>query len=125
MTYADRVEVDAHGNVTTITVDDVWILANKPNTLLLSIDKTQITANDTGSDVATITVQLRTPILIDDSYDNVVESGDVEIIIEDVPIAVSLVKGVGTQELGSVFAKTYTVRGYSHDSTNELTIEAV
>jgi hypothetical protein len=124
MSYPNRIEVDEQGNMTAIPVTNVWVLANKSPRLNLTTDKSTITANEDATDVATITVQLTTPILIDGNTTNLTDSIDVTIIIENKPIVVSLINGVSNQEIGAVFPKIIEIRGQSHES-NVLEIEAI
>jgi hypothetical protein len=127
MVYPDRVVYDftlpLEAHKTYIPVDNAWVLANKQNTLNLTSDKSQITAD--GLDYATVTVQLKTPRLTDDSYNDVVWSGEVTLNdgLED--IAVSLTDGVGTLQVASDAPATIVLVGVSLQSANPLTIEAV
>lgn len=107
----------------TVPITDEWVIAHKPNTLYITSDKAQITAN--GTDIATITVQLRTPILTDDTYDNVSEAGDVTILVDGVADVVTLnAIGTGTTTVASVEVGTFNIKGDSLDS-NILQLEAI
>jgi hypothetical protein len=123
MGYAQRCEVTPDGEQIWYDVDDAWVLANKPHTLLLTIDKVQIIGD--GEDTATVTIQLRTPILTDGTYQNVAQSDDITLLIDDNVAVVTLDgSGAGTHQIASVEVGVFDVRGYSHDS-NIITIEVI
>jgi len=72
--YGDRLEIDVTTGVQSrIPVDNVWVLANRPRTLLLTASKTEAAVDEN----VTITVQLRTPVLVDGTYESITETGDV------------------------------------------------
>jgi hypothetical protein len=127
MPYPDRVVYDLSLPVdeqkSYVPIDDTWVLENKQNTLSLTSDKAQITAD--GADYATITVQLQTPRLTDDSYNNAVWSGVVTLSDGLENIEVELTDGVGTLPIASDTPATITLTGVSLQSNDALIIEAV
>jgi hypothetical protein len=110
MPYADRVEVDAQGNATLVPVDNTWILANRENYLALS-----------GPGSASVgvgfslTAQLKTPLLVNDTRNNVSQAMNVPIIItletevKKVTIALNS-SGTLTDNFTAAYAGTLTVR---------------
>lgn len=122
--YPDRIIYDGNDK-TSIAVTNEWVLANKPCRVQLTSDKSQIISDDTGSDLATITVQLLTPLLIDGTQDNVDETIDVVIAIENNEISVSLVNGIGTIQVGAASPKIIDIIGVTYDANGILQIEAV
>ena len=124
MTYPDRAIFNGSA-VTYEAVDDAWVLANKPNTLLLMADKTTVLAADPVVDVATVMVQLCTPMLTDGSYDDVALAGDVVIAVDGENTLVTLDgTGAGSFAVGSVEVGSFILQGMTFDS-NIVTIEAV
>lgn len=124
MIYPNQV-IFQGGVLTKVAVDDAWVLANKPRTLLLTADKTTIDAADPPMDYATITVQLRTPMLTDGSYDNLAVAGDVVVLVDDEPTTVTLDgDGAGSFTIDSVEAGVFGILGESLNS-GVIEIEAV
>ena len=70
MPYPDRVVYNGSA-VSYIPVDNTWILANKQRHLAISAVPLSIQADPTGAIVSTVTLQLQTPLLVDDTRDNV------------------------------------------------------
>jgi hypothetical protein len=128
MPYPDRVVYDlskAPGQQrTTVPVDDIWVLGNKPNTLSLISDKAQIAAN--GQDTATVTIQLQSPRMADDSHDNIAEDVSVVLLVNDEKTeAIDLIAGVGVLTLKSVEPGQLIVRGETYESPEPVTIQVV
>ncbi len=108
---------------TQVPVTDDWVLDCKPNTLLLTADKTTITAN--GIDTATITIQLRTPILTDSTYNNIAEAVTVQLMIDDEIATVELdTNGSGSVGVASDEVGVFSVSGENYGSNIiEITAE--
>lgn len=111
--------------VEEVEVDDAWVLENKPETLLLTADKTTITAGDSLVDVVTISVQLQTPMLTDGHYENISRSGPVSVLVdgEQAPVILDD-NGAGEFLVDSIEPGVFEIRGADLVS-NILTMEAI
>ena len=125
--YGDRLEIDVTTGVQSrIPVDNEWVLANRPRTLLLTASKTEAAVDEN----VTITVQLRTPVLVDGTYENVTEAGDVLIraAFNDSNAETETVTldetGAGSLVVSAAVAGTITVTSASLLS-NTITVEVV
>ncbi len=126
--YPERVEYDlsqpAGQRRKEVAVTDAWVLANKRNTLLLTADKTTITAADPPVDFATITVQLQTPMLTDGSHDDVAVSGPVSVVVNGKTAMIALDEnGAGAFQVDSIEPGSFEIRGAI--GSNIITMEAV
>lgn len=87
--YGPILQIDVStGAMTEVPVDDAWVLANLPERIALTVDKTQIQAD--GVDTATLTAQLTTPLLTDGSAQPIAESRELEFRVNRDPITVTL-----------------------------------
>lgn len=110
MAYADRVEVDGDGNLVYVPVDNTWILANRENYLAIS-----------GPGSASVgvgfslTAQLKTPLLVNDTRNNVAQAMNVPLLItigtetKEVTIALNS-SGTITDTVTVAYAGTLTIR---------------
>jgi len=115
--------------VTYADTTDEWVLANKPRYLLLTSDKATIGHADPPIDIATITVQLQSPIMTDGERDNVAAAlVDVPILCDGEPIVVTLnASGVGTFTVGAIETGILTIRSDINKTlgSNVLGIEVI
>jgi len=131
MPYPQQMIVSAEGTIYVDTTNE-WILINKSKSIHLSADKTMIIAADPPVDVATITLQLTTPILIDDTYDNVLASEIIVLSINGDILNITLNdNGNETLLINSEVANVYVITCLSHTlvvggvNVANLTITAV
>ena len=114
MTYGDRIVIQ-DGQASRIPVTDEWVLANKPRTLLLTAAKATAAIDE---DV-TVSVQLRTPVLTDGTYNEVNQAGDVLVSVsfddgETVAQLVTLdANGAGALVVSALVAGTIRVEARS------------
>jgi hypothetical protein len=70
MIYSNIIEFNSEtGTIVEIPVTNEWVLENRPNVVTIQLSKGTVTAD--GVDSATMTVQLKTPLLIDGTQSNV------------------------------------------------------
>jgi len=117
-----------NGVISYADVTDEWVLASKPRYLLITSDKATIGHADPPTDLATITIQLQTPLLTNNTRSNVVATiVDVPILCDESRRLVTLTDGIGTFTVGSIVAGTLTIhadRANTLDS-NTITIEVI
>lgn len=102
-------------------VTDEWVIENLSPYIELTADKTSIAAD--GVDKSTITIQLLSQLLSDDSRVQIAKDKKVNLLIDDKLHEVEIINGSAIIEIGAVYARTYTIKAESLDS-NVLTITA-
>jgi hypothetical protein len=109
------------GEITTAAVTDSWIQANRSAQLLLTVDKTRISAD--GNAVARLEMQLTTPPSADGTTTALAQAGVVQLAINEELVKVHLDEnGHGVLELASVETGTLVV--FPHRlSGNQIEIE--
>lgn len=86
-------------------VDDAYILAHRPPTILLTASALNVAVNGT----ITLSAQLRTPELADFSYQNLGENRAITLKIGDVVQVVNLVNGFWSDTLQFVIAGNHVI----------------
>jgi hypothetical protein len=112
---ADRIEINiTTGERTAIPIDDTWILANRSSYLEL--------AWDGGTN--TLSAQLKTPLLTDDSRDNVLAVETWLITVGDIePREISTdSNGQWSQVIPFVDNEQYTVFAERHGTPSNIVI---
>lgn len=107
-----------NGTVESLPVDDAWRLANRPNQVQLTADKTSITAD--GIDSSLISAQLQNPL-----GEDLEEQQAITIYVDDDPIEVMLdANGQGELAISAIEAGTITIQALVPDS-NLIEIEVI
>lgn len=105
------------GETETIEVDNAWILANRPAQVALNLSNPNPALNET----ITLSAQLKSHPLTDDSQVNLNDNVAIRLQIGDIVQDAQLVNGVWSDSLQFVLAGDYTIRCLSHVS-NEITV---
>lgn len=79
----------ATGEITEIIVDNAWILANRPNNILISIPQASYLVGQS----AVVTLQLVTPLLVDNTQSNLTNNLAISMQFGDIIQTVNLVNG--------------------------------
>jgi hypothetical protein len=108
------------GQVEEIEVDNVWILANRPPNIALSIPQNSYGVGQS----AQLSAQLTTPELTDFTTQNISENRTVRLQIGDITQTVNLINGVWSDTLNFTLAGTYQIICLDLPS-NELIIQVV
>ncbi len=87
-------------------IDNAYILAWQPSTLLLSANAASVAING----VLTLSAQLRTPELADYSYQNLTDNITVRLKVGDNEVTANLINGFWTDTGSFTLAGTYEIR---------------
>lgn len=107
----------ATGEITEIEVDNAYILANRPNNVLISIPQNSYLVGQN----AIITLQLVTPVLTNASQTNLTDNLAISMQFGDIVQTVNLVNGTFSDTINFVYAGTYIYKCLDLPS-NELII---
>lgn len=108
----------ATGEIEYVELDDAWLLANRPDSLRLSLNKEAITAD--GIDEATLTMQLINPL-----GKNKRQRFEVTILIDDIEIIFTSNKnGKATEEITTVEVGRFEIQAVNMPS-NVVILEGI
>jgi hypothetical protein len=111
------------GEIIEIAITDEWIKSWRHNEILLSLSALSIISDDIDS--ATLTAQLVTALLLDDSQEDVLQTRTFRLQIGDIEQEITLdANGAWSDTITSVVIGSYSISALDMTS-NQLMLEVV